>query len=155
MNKNNRYLYMFLKNYILFIIGFFSYSAIEVGYRGYTFFLSGVMGGIAVIIIDKFNDYISWDLDFVLQCMLGSIVITLLEFIFGILDCHIFHLNMWDYSMLPFNYKGIICLPFFIIWIFLSGLVIVSADWINYYLLKEQETKPYYVLFGKVIFNYK
>ncbi|MEY8338470.1 hypothetical protein AALB16_10685 [Lachnospiraceae bacterium 62-35] len=155
MNKKQECFYLFFKNFILFIIGFFSYLAIEISYRGYTFFWSGVMGGIAIVIIDKFNDSISWDMDFALQCILGSMVITSLEFIFGTLDHSIFHLNMWDYSMLPFNYNGIICLPFSIIWIFISGFAIISADWINYYLLKEQEIKPYYLLFGKVIFYYK
>ena len=36
--------------------------------------------------------------------------------------------NVWDYSNVPFNVMGQICLPFSIIWFFLSLPAIVPAD---------------------------
>lgn len=61
---------------------------------------------------------------------------------------------MWDYSDLPLNYDGIICVPFSVIWLFLSVMAIFLADCINYYILEDGE-RPRYILFGKFIFFFK
>lgn len=61
---------------------------------------------------------------------------------------------MWDYSNLPLNYKGIICVPFMLLWIVLSFLAIIVADSINYYVFDEKPA-PYYKLFGRTIIQFK
>lgn len=61
---------------------------------------------------------------------------------------------MWDYSNLPLNYDGIICVPFSVAWLFLSVAAIFLADCINYYVLEEGE-RPRYILFGKFMFFFK
>lgn len=142
------------KNFVLFSIGYFLYIIIELCFRGYSYPISGIMGGLSLIIIDKFNDYISWDIDFILQCILGACVVTTIELIFGLIDINYLHLNMWDYSNMPLNYKGIICLPFSIIWCFLSGIGIIIADINNYYFLDYKDEIPYYKIFGKVIYKF-
>ena len=151
MSKTIKNIY---KNFTIFSLGFFVYLLIEFGFRGYTFFLSGIMGGIATVCIDKINDYISWDLDFIIQCIIGSCIITFLELCFGTFDRQFLHLNMWDYSNLPLNYNGIICLPFSIIWCFLSAVAIIASDINNYYFLGYKSEIPYYKIFGKVIYRF-
>lgn len=61
---------------------------------------------------------------------------------------------MWDYSNLPLNYKGIICVPFMLLWMVLSFVGILVADAINYYVFDE-EPAPYYKLFGHTIIQFK
>ena len=55
------------KNLILFLFGFMAYITIEVCYRGYSYPLMGVCGGIAILLLDKINNRISWDTDILIQ----------------------------------------------------------------------------------------
>ena len=143
-----------IKNTCLFLVGFCSYITIEVVFRGYTFPLMGVCGGIAIVILDKINSKISWDTDILLQGSIGAIIITLMELIVGELSLAGLVPVMWDYSMVPFNYHGIICLPFTAAWFFLSIAAIVLADAINYYTFDELPP-PYYKCCGKVVFQFR
>lgn len=52
---------------------------------------------------------------FVLYLM-SSVLATLLEYITGALLEKMFHHKWWDYSGMPFNIKGYICIPFSLIW---------------------------------------
>lgn len=143
-----------LKNVVLFGVGMIAYMLIEQIYRGYTFFEMGICGGIAIVLLDKINDHISWDMDILLQGCIGSALITGMEFIIGNLSLAGVLPKMWDYSNVWMNYKGIICLPFSLIWIVLSICAIMLADAINYYIFDEQPI-PYYRLFGKIIIRFK
>lgn len=46
----------------------------------------------------------------------GVVLATLIELIGGWVLDKLFHARWWDYSELPFNFKGYICLEFSIIW---------------------------------------
>ena len=131
------------KNFILFIVGFCVYITIEVCFRGYSFPLMGIVGGIDFILIDKINDRISWHIGILIQGIIGSAIITLSELIVGTIDRLYLHLNMWDYSNLPFNYNGVICLEFSLLWIIMAVVAVFLADMINYYVLYN-ETRPHY-----------
>ncbi len=61
------------------------------------------------------------------QMFLGAAVITGLELLSGLLVNVRLGWNVWDYGALPLNYRGQICLPFFLLWIPLS-LAAVFAD---------------------------
>lgn len=143
-----------IKTIILFAIGFCSYITLEVLFRGFSFPLMGVCGGISILVLDKINDNISWNVDLLLQGIIGSIFISGLEFIIGTLSLTGYLPLMWDYSTIPLNYRGIVCLPFSALWVFLSIIAIFIADAYNYYVL-EQTQCPYYILFGKVCIKFK
>ena len=143
-----------LKNVVLFGVGGLAYGIIEIIYRFRTYPLMILCGGIAIIILDKINNYISWDMDILLQGCIGSALITGMEFIIGNLSLAGVLPKMWDYSNVWLNYKGIICLPFSLIWIVLSICAIMLADAINYYIFDELPI-PYYRLFGKIIIKFK
>lgn len=155
MNRWRKTMNKVYKNIILFIVGYCIYIAIEVTFRGISYPLMGICGGIAIVLLDKINDYISWDMDILIQGLLGSALITGFELIIGEVSLHTNLLTvMWDYSNMPLNYDGVICLPFSLIWLLLSIVAILLADAINYYLFQE-EPLPYYRLFGKVIIKFK
>ena len=143
-----------LKNTILFLIGFCVYITIEVLYRGFSYPLMGLCAGIAIVILDKINDLISWNVDVLWQCLFGALLITLMELIIGKMFLAGYLPVMWDYSSVPLNYQGIICVPFSIVWMALSFVAIIVADAINYYVFKEKPV-PYYKCFGRVIFRFK
>lgn len=143
-----------LKNVVLSVVGGLSYGIIELIYRQKTYYLMILCSAIAIILLDKINDYISWDMDILLQGCIGSLIITGMEFIIGNLYLMGIVPKMWDYSNVWLNYKGIICLPFSLIWILLSICAILLADTINYYVFHELPV-PYYKLFGKTIIRFK
>ena len=147
MNKVN-------KSAVLFITGFCLYITIEVCYRGYSYPLMGLCGGMAFVLIDKINNKISWDIDILLQGLIGSAIITAFELLIGLMSLNGILPMMWDYSNLPLNYKGIICLPFSVVWVGISIIAVIIADAINYYFLGGDEI-PYYRLFGKTILKFK
>ncbi len=147
MKKVNKFL-------VLFIFGFMAYITIEVCYRGYSYPLMGICGAIAIVLLDKINNKISWDVDILLQGTIGSIIITFFEYVIGSLFLKGYLPVMWDYSNLWLNYKGIICVPFSLAWIGLSIVAVIIADVINYYMLGDEDI-PYYKLFGRTILKFK
>lgn len=139
----------------LFLAGFCAFITIEVLFRGYSYPTSGTMGGLAVLLLDRINDEMSWDLDLSLQALIGGFLITLIEAAVGIIMICVPGIpRMWDYSDIPFNIAGIICLPFSIAWVLLSVLAIFLADAINYYVFEETEA-PHYTLFGKIKISFE
>lgn len=130
------------KMFILFLIGGAIYYNIEILFRDYSHWTMFVLGGLCFLIIGGLNEFYSWELKFWKQCGIGAIVITVLEFIFGVVLNIWLKLDIWDYSDLPFNILGQICIPFSLIWFILSGIAIIIDDWIRYWLFNEE--KPRY-----------
>lgn len=147
--KNN-----IVKKLVLFLVGFCLYITIETLFRGYSYPIMGVCGGLSILILDLINDEISWDTDILLQGVIGSFVITSMEYIIGKLAQYGVFPVMWDYSNMPMNLEGIICLRFSLLWTLLSIVAIFIADAINYYVFNELPV-PYYKLFGKKIIQFK
>lgn len=54
--------------------------------------------------------------DFVLIFVLGMLGATLLEYFTGITMEKLFHMRYWDYTDMPLNVKGYICLPSSVLW---------------------------------------
>lgn len=134
-----------LKIFILFLIGGFIYVAIELGFRGHSHWTMFLLGGLCFILIGGLNNYIPWEMSIITQGVIGALIITSLEFIFGLVLNLYLNLGIWDYSNMPFNILGQICLPFSIAWFFLSLVAIFADDWLRYVLFKEE--KPHYHLF--------
>ena len=143
-----------IKRIVLFLTGFCVYITIEVLFRGHSYPVMGICGGVLLIFLDLINDKISWDLDILVQGSIGSCMVTSIELIIG----EIWKLNgwepMWDYSNIFLNFDGVICLPFSLAWMGLSIFGILIADAINFYMFCE-EPIPYYKLFGKVVIKFK
>ena len=143
------------KNIVLFVVGFMTYITIEVLFRGYSFALMGACGGLAIVILDKINNKLSWNTDILIQALIGSLLITFFELVIGELALHTSLVPvMWDYSDVPLNFDGVICLPFSLAWAGLSLVAVFIADAITYYVFEELPV-PYYKLFGKVILRFK
>ncbi|MGN0463057.1 MAG: hypothetical protein ACI4HZ_11515, partial [Ruminococcus sp.] len=53
------------------------------------------------------------------KCVAGAILITTLEFTVGCFVNLVFHMNVWNYSSMPFNLLGQVCLVYSTLWGFL------------------------------------
>lgn len=136
-----------LKPTILFSIGGGIYISIEVIYRFLmdrppTHWAMYVLGGLAFLLIGALNEHIAWEIPFWIQDLVGTTITLLLEFIFGCVLNLWLGLAVWDYSNLPLNILGQICLPFALIWAVLVAIAIVLDDYLRYWLFGED--KPVY-----------
>lgn len=144
----------YLRQIILFAFGFCIYITIEVCFRGYSYPLMGMCGGIALLIIDSINNKISWDVDLILQGILGSFVVTMMELVIGEITLFLGLPPMWDYSNMPFQFDSVICLPFSLAWVGIAIIGVFVADAINYYIFEDLPV-PYYKVFGKTRITFK
>ena len=120
--------YRFLiKEFVLFTVFGFIYSIIETLFRGYTFNSMFIVGGLCGVFIGLINDKTP-QMPLVYQCLIGSLIVTSMELICGYILNIKLGLGIWDYSSLPFNIMGQICLSFSFLWFILSYFIIILDD---------------------------
>ena len=125
------------KEIIIGIFFVFLYLGIELLYRGHTHYSMFIVGGICGVLIGLINDNTP-DMPLLPQCVLGAVIITIIELLTGLFLNVYLGLNVWDYSNQPFNFMGQICPQFCIIWCILSILVIRIDDWLKEKVLKRR-----------------
>ena len=115
------------KDIIIFGLGAFIYGAIEVIVRGYTHWTMALTGGAVMALFMLINR--SRDVNILLRCLLGALVITSLEFAVGAVVNLGLGWDVWDYSEKPFNIMGQICPLFTLGWFALSlpGFMLCTA----------------------------
>lgn len=102
----------------VFSFGYAAYSLIELAYRRYTHYTMGIAGGLCLLILYrlyKSHPYFS----LLKKCVLGSLVITTVELLFGIFLNRLLKLEIWDYSGMPLNVLGQVCPLFSLYWLLL------------------------------------
>ena len=132
-----------IKNLILFEIGGLIYNLIEMLYRGNTHWTMFILGGLCFVSIGLINNAFSWKNPIEIQCLIGGGIITLLEYITGYIVNIKLGWNVWDYSNIPLNLQGQICLPFTVVWIVLSLFIIIIDDFLRWKFFKEDKPKYY------------
>ena len=118
------------KNIIIFIIFGISYYLLEILWRGYSHWTMIIVGGLCGLLIGLINE-ITPKMNTVLQMLLGSVIVTIIEFVTGYIINIKLDLNIWDYSNLKFNILGQVSLLFSVLWFFLSYIVIKLDDCIR------------------------
>lgn len=136
------------KTAILFVFGGLAYFGLEVLFRGHSHWTMFALGGFLFLILGELNEgLLEWDTPLILQGIIGSAIVTGAELATGMILNVWLGLGVWDYSGMPLNYKGQICLPFSILWIFVSIAAVVLDDWLRYWLFGEE--RPHYTLFRR------
>lgn len=115
---------------ILFSIGALGYGLIEVLWRGWTHWSMLSAGGICFVFFAALNERLKTAKLFI-KALIGSAFITLVEFIFGVIFNLALKKNVWDYSSMPFNIGGQVCLFFSLVWLGLSFIFIPFAGFIS------------------------
>ena len=133
---------LLLKNTTLYVIGGIIYYLIEIAWRGYSHWTMCLLGGFCFLCIGLINEFFTWEIKIWKQAIYGTALITVLEFFSGCIINIWLGWNVWDYSNVPFNVLGQICLPYIILWFPLTIVGIVLDDYLRYWLFNEE--KPHY-----------
>lgn len=142
---------------LLFLFGGRLYTWLELACRGRTHWTMFILGGLCFVVIGLLNEHLfPWDLALMQQAVIGAVIITVLEFLTGCIVNLWLGWDVWDYSGLPFNLLGQVCLYYFLLWVLLAVVCIVLDDWLRYWyylafrkwrpwMLKRE--RPHYTLF--------
>lgn len=133
-----------IKLTLLFLMGGMIYFAIELAYKGDSHYSMFITGGAAFLLMGGINSYFDRNMPLIKQMLFSAVIITLLEFISGVIVNIWLHLNVWDYSHIPLNLMGQICPRFFFIWFALSLVGIILDDFFRYRMFGEE--MPKYVM---------
>ena len=134
-----------LKYFVLGWFGGSTYCSLEVIFRGRSHWSMVVLAFILFLLIGSLNNLFPWEMSLAKQGIIGACMVTVLEFITGCIVNIWLGWNVWDYSNMPLNILGQVCLPFSLLWILLSIVCIIVDDYLRYLMFNEQ--MPHYYLF--------
>lgn len=123
---------------VLFSVGGAIYIIMELLWRGYSHWSMFIVGGLCFVLIGLINEYYNYDMPLVKQMIIGACIVTAVEFISGCIVNLWLDWNVWDYSDMPFNILGQICLPYTALWFLLSGVAIILDDYLRYWWFGEE-----------------
>lgn len=124
---------------VIFMVGAITYLSIEILWRGYTHWTMGILGGIVIILVGLINEVTRKDLPLIIQAPLASIIITLIEYWAGYILNIQLGMNIWDYSDLPLNVDGQVCLYFSLLWMILGIVASVFDDLVRWRIFGEEK----------------
>ncbi|MBR3966229.1 MAG: hypothetical protein IKJ91_04050 [Clostridia bacterium] len=104
---------------LIFFTGAVIYYSIEVIWRGYSHIAMALLGGICFLLLYLIGRFFP-KIPTLFYCILGGIIITLLELVTGEILNNALGLDIWDYSSVPLNFRGQICLLFSFFWCLIS-----------------------------------
>lgn len=110
--------------------------------------ISWIMLPVAILlsfVLERCGYYPEWEIPLLIQCLFSTCMITITEYITGYIFNIKLGMGIWDYTDLPLNLDGQICLPYCIVWFILSFIFIPVFDWIRY-ILYDCEDKPHYTI---------
>lgn len=110
---------LFAQEFFLAVCGGVGYYALEILYRGYSHWTMAVCGAVGFCAIYRMNTRLR-NYDVLIRALFGALIITICEFSTGCVVNLLLGWNVWDYTDVPFNFLGQICLPFCMMWFILS-----------------------------------
>lgn len=108
------------KEGLIFLTGSCAYPTLEMIWRGRTHYSMALAGGVCMYLINKVCCERMTGSSISTRCVAGSAIITGVEFATGLVFNDLMGLNVWDYSNMPMNIMGQVCLPYSLLWIGLS-----------------------------------
>ena len=118
----------FIKAFVIFLTGGFIYGLIEIIYRGHTHPSMFVLGGLCLLWIGGFDSFFAKTPPLWVQLIAGGVFITAAEFACGMIFNVALGMRVWDYSKLPLNIMGQICLPYSFAWVMLTLPAIMAEN---------------------------
>lgn len=105
---------------LLFLTGSCGYPALELLWRGRTHYSMALAGGVCMVLIYKVCCERLGNRKISIRCLAGSGIITGVELAVGLVFNGLLGQQVWDYSNMPLNLMGQICLPYSMLWCGLS-----------------------------------
>ncbi len=115
----------------MFWMGGTTYQITELFWAHKTHFSMFFAGGISVVGIVAADMLFSARLSVFSLALIGCLVITFTELIFGLMFNKALHMKIWDYSTKKFNLFGQICLQNSIYWYILSFPAIFAGRFVR------------------------
>ena len=131
--KPSAHFMRFLRGFALYCAGGMSYGLIETAWRGSTHISMFFVGGLCFLVIGMLDEF-EYKPCLMLQMPICAALITSVELCSGLFINMALGLNVWDYSQLPLNLLGQICLPFSVLWLALSLPAIYLDDTLRHFL---------------------
>lgn len=133
------------KHTVLALIGGAVYIGIELLWRGYSHWTMFILGGLLFLLIGGINEFFTWSMALTSQGIIGAVCVTAAELAAGFVVNLWFSWDVWDYTDMPLNLWGQICLPYALLWLPLSIIAVILDDWLRFWLFREE--KPRYSVF--------
>lgn len=115
---------------MLFSIDAVGYGLMEILWRGYTHWSMLGAGGICFVFFARMSDRLK-NAGLFVKAAVGSGFVTAVELVFGIVFNVILKKNVWDYSKLPLNIGGQVCVLYSALWGLLSIICIPFAGFLR------------------------
>jgi uncharacterized membrane protein len=100
-----------------------------------------ILGGVCFVIIGGINNWFPWSLGLLLQSLIGAVAVTFAELVSGIILNIWLGLGVWNYSALPLNLWGQICLLYALLWVPLAAFGVVLDDFLRWVLFDELQPR--------------
>ncbi len=130
------------KYIFLYQLGGLLYYYVEVLFRGFSHWSMFILGGFCFLFCSVQNENAAWEAPLWRQVLRCVAFVLFGEFITGCIVNLWQGWNVWDYSRVPLNLMGQICLPYGFLFSGLCLIAIVLDDYIRYWCFGEE--KPYY-----------
>ncbi|WP_322200354.1 putative ABC transporter permease [Acutalibacter intestini] len=105
---------------VIFLAGSCAYPTLEMAWRGHTHYSMALAGGVCLCLIDRVCCGQLKNRSLFLRCLAGAGLITGVELAAGVVVNGVFNLKVWDYSNMPLNVLGQVCLPYSALWFLLT-----------------------------------
>ena len=129
-----------MKLLMLFCYGGCLYTIVELLFRGNSHWTMFILGGLCFLLVGGIDEVFG-NMPLIVQMGISAVIITVLEFICGCIVNLWLDMDVWNYTRLPFNILGQVCLIFTVAWFFLSLVGIVTDDFLRWKLFEEEKPK--------------
>ncbi len=120
---------------VVFGLGAGAYGLLEVLWKGDTHPSMLAAGGICFLTMERIGRRLP-GLPFWGKCLLSGGAVTAVEFVFGCVFNLALNMEVWDYSHLPLNFLGQICLWFTGLWSVLAAAGVPLSRMARSYLME-------------------
>lgn len=129
-------------NLIIWLTGAIAYFYMEIAFRGFSHYSMFILGGLCFLTVGFIGKRILNETNSVIRAVLrimilGTLIITSLEYITGIIVNVYLHLDVWNYSTMKMNIQGQICIAYSALWALLSLPIVYLNGVIRRYIFEE------------------
>lgn len=134
----------YYKFIFFWLLGGSIYYFFEIIFRGFSHWSMFILGGMCLAFFYYQGKLMKWKESLVKQTIRCMVFVTAMEFITGIIVNKYWGMDVWDYSEMPFQLFGQICLPFAMIFGGLSVMGIIMSGYMAYWFFGEE--KPHFYI---------
>ena len=127
-----------LKSLSVFTFGGLAYGMLEILWRGETHISMFVVGGLCFLMISVIDGLPAFGGSLLLEAPICALCVTAVELVSGVIVNMNMGLEVWDYSEVPLNLWGQICLPFSVIWLALAIPAALAARLMKHFMFGEE-----------------